>query len=155
VTPLERVLEEWRWTPYSGGNAVKGEGVDCRYLLVRVLDELYGMPERALPDRLHPHTATHDRRGAYISVGELVRRYPCRAIRHPALDDLEPGDVVVTRRHGEQTPRAHPAHCLIVGPRRGELWHADSHVGVCTTSWGVWERDVIRGWRMLEKETWR
>jgi hypothetical protein len=148
-----RVLESWLGTRYMPGQLMKGVGVDCRYFLVGVMDEMYRIPaDLPLPPRLDPWIAHHDRDAAVRATRAVMSRWPCSVMRGWTHDDLEPGDVVLIRR-STRTLLADPGHVMLVGVRPRELWHSDgTSDGVCRTGFGMHMRYAIRAWRGLRKD---
>lgn len=154
---LQTVLSRWKGTPYAAGQHCVGAGVDCRYFVVMVLDELFGITS-PLPRRRNTFTGVFDLDGALDAMREIVARYPNEQVELPPADFQmppafpgQPGDIVLARNKFE--PGVHPAHLGIVGLRQGEVWHA-SVSGVYPTSIGALGSSIERLWRPLNKESW-
>jgi cell wall-associated NlpC family hydrolase len=153
VTPpwhrrLDAVLHSWDRTPFAAGQCCKGRGADCRYFVVGVLDELYGVTAPR-PKRLPLDTGWNNHPSRIAALREFTGRYPCRPL-HPGREPYEPGDVLVVCRPGGPTEHAH--HAAIVGV--GEpvpLWHAGNG-GVAFTSLVAYR--VGHAFRLLNKESW-
>lgn len=143
---LDSILREWDGTPWMAGQACKGRGADCRYFLMGVLDELYGITE-PLPPRLPQDTSANNRALAVASVRQISTRYPCRVATG---ETIEPGDVLIVSR-----PATHEEtleHGMIVGV--GDplpVWHCGS-AGVCFTALTGSVVKII--FRPLNKERW-
>lgn len=144
---LEQVLQSWRGTPWLEGQRCKGErgGVDCRYFVAGVLDELYGVDHaRALP-RVANDIGVNDARAGARAVEAMMALYP-HTINRSGL--AEPGDILIARRG------MGPGHALIVGPRPNVAWHAMRGIGVTTIGPGRLSNLVMRIYRMSRKESW-
>ncbi len=145
---LDAVLRSWLGTPFAAGQACKGRGADCRYFVVGVLDELYGVTVPR-PRRLPLDVGWNNLPGRLAALREFTGRYPLRPI-HVGREPFEAGDVLVVCRPGRDPARAH--HAAILGP--GDplpLWHAGM-AGVSYTSLAPYR--VGHGFRPLNKESW-
>lgn len=132
------------------GNCVLGLGVDCRYFVMGVLDELYNVRD-PMPARLPPETATFNLPLAMDSVHQIADRYPC-IIRRKG--DVEPGDVIVSRRLGEKTVLSTPAHVMVY-TGGGVCWHATKQAGgVIATGLGAWIDGRVRIYRPQSTDGW-
>ncbi len=142
---LETVLRSWEGTPWAAGQCCPGRGVDCRYFVCGVLDELYQI-RSPLPPRKPLDTAIHNRDGAVTALRQLIDRYPSETI--PVDSAFEPGDVLIVR-----PPLAHDQtlkHAIIIGPG-GRAWHA-GRGGVSYIAIAGWA--VTHAFRPLEKQRW-
>lgn len=147
---LEEEMQSWKGTKYSLGQRLKGVGVDCVQFVIAVLDEMYGYEPIAF--RAPSDSAVHDRRFVMASYAFIAHRYPQSVLRGAEPDT---GDVVILRhRNAAGAGRRNPGHVGIVGMDRRVLWHADSPVGVCTTSVRAHRDQIVRVWRMTGKEQW-
>ena len=144
---LDDVLRSWQDTPYVRGACCRGRGVDCRGLVVGVLDELYGITAPH-PARRSPTTAVHDHAGAVVALREITDRYPCRPL-HVGREPTEPGDVLVVRLPGQHARTL--AHAMIAGGDGRSLWHAGA-AGVCYTA--LTDQAVTHAFRTLDKDRW-
>lgn len=116
---LDRILREWKDTPYISCGTEKGVGVDCVRFVCAVLDEWFGQ-ERVDLDRLPPDTAMHNRAGAVKTMRKIVRRYEPVEDVLGKDNDIYPGDVIVVGGAG-------PGHAMIVGAQRNTLWQSSLH----------------------------
>lgn len=149
---IERVLEDWRGTPYESGQRFKGRAGDCIGSLFGAVDELDGRARAEFPGLPHD-AAMHDRRSAIAAVRELVRRYsPCEKVEPDAhgVHFVEPGDIVVTGH-----PGGGPGHVEMVGARRNELWHAMPVSGFHQGGWSFLEQQFLYAvYRIKDKYRW-
>lgn len=141
---LDAILNSWLGTPYVRGQCLRGVAVDCAHFVAAVLDELYAIP----PDGgLLPTDPGLAREGVAGAIRAMMKRWP-----HEDVDphQLEPGDLLFVRAGG-----LGGGHVLIAGPRKAELWHADSGgFGVCRTGAGAFVPDAIRAFRPKDKHRW-
>ena len=143
---LNQILQSWKGTPWGAGQCCRGKGVDCRYFVMGVLDELYGITD-PLPPRLSQDTSKNNRTLAIAAVTQISKRYPCTM---NSGDELEPGDVIIARSPDAAAETLQ--HALIIGV--GEpvpIWNASSG-GVGYTSLSNWI--VTASFKTLNKETW-
>lgn len=144
---LDSVLRSWQYTPWAPGQCCRGRGVDCRFFIMAVLDELFGITE-PLPPRLPQDTGINNRIIALNSIRQITGRYPCRPMdREPP----EAGDILIVRRPnsaGDAMP-----HGMIVGVGNPlPIWHSSSGMGVCYSSLAGWA--IAHAFRPLNKESW-
>lgn len=114
---LERILHEWRGTPYMAGQAVKGVGVFCSAFTCRVLDELYHQDPTPLPE-IPDDASFHDPETSARGLRWFLKAFP----NHLRVENgiVQPADVVVTG------PRSGgPGHAILVGPQENTLWEAN------------------------------
>jgi cell wall-associated NlpC family hydrolase len=143
---LNSVLQSWQGTKFGTGQCCRGKAVDCRYFIIAVLDELYGI-SLPLPPREPSGLAVHNRPGAFAALRAMMSRYPCESF---SGDDPQPGDVLIAR-----PPHSHSEtlqHAMIVGAGvPTKLWHAGGR-GVVFTSVVGWT--IAHAFRPLEKSSW-
>jgi cell wall-associated NlpC family hydrolase len=146
--PVQRELEAWWRTPYWRGQQCRGRGVDCVRFIAGVMDDLYGFVRERL-ERLPQDVALHSPATARAALRQFLSIYQ----PHERVADgtAQAGDVVVTGPVG-----GGPGHALIVGGRRGELWHAGAQHVECTGYGYLSRGDVAMHavYRMLDRERW-
>lgn len=129
------------------GCLLKGRGVDCRYFVVGVLDNLYGT-HPPLPERLPSDTGFHDREKAYRVLNQLAGRWPSRILAQD--ESLQGADIIVVRYGGLSSP----SHALIVGGDGKKIWHSASGIGVNVTSLQGIVGKIVRTFRPMETHQW-
>jgi hypothetical protein len=143
---VRTVLETWRGTRYQAGQQARGRAVDCVRFIAGVLDDLYGFVRERL-ERLPPDTSLHDPEGARAALRTFLRIYSPNV--QVEGDSVESGDVVIVG-----PAEGGPGHALIVGGRRGELWHASSR-GVVQGGYSIDDGQMHVGtFRVTDKELW-
>jgi cell wall-associated NlpC family hydrolase len=145
LAALDRVLRSWLGTPWRAGQCGRGQGVDCRYFIVAVLDELCRI-ETPRPPRLPQDSGVNGHDRAWQAIRELAERYQCRTLA--AGEAPEPGDVLILRRASQHADALQ--HGMIFGPR-GEVWHAGLR-GVMFTALAGW--NIRLGFRPAGKDQW-
>lgn len=129
-------------------------GCDCRYYIVGLWDALHRITA-PLPKRWEPRVYNHDHDTAMRAMRETLERYPSAVLLHDV--PIEPGDVIVAKRREDmksKTDEPTPQHVLVVGLRRGELWHCVRRIGVVPTSIGMYAERGMRIYRSTERELW-
>jgi cell wall-associated NlpC family hydrolase len=144
---LDSVLRSWIGTPWRAGQCMKGAagGVDCRYFVIGVMDELYGITA-PLPARLPQDTSSNNPPLAASSIREIVERYGGRFLKPDEI--LEPGDGLIVREPGTHAEKLQ--HGMICG-LRNEVWNC-SFPRVGYTSMAGWQ--IVRRFRPPNKESW-
>ena len=124
---VERVIDEWKGTPYQSGQRLKGLAADCVGSVCGILDELDGRDRAGYPELPHD-AAFHNRREAMKGMAVIVRRYrPVESINPNRFEEptlAYPGNIVVLGQGA-----GGPGHVAIVGARENELWHATQAPG--------------------------
>lgn len=85
---LKQVLESWLETPFKHATGVKGQGVDCIYLVARVLEEVglgpFRIPE--YPKDWHLHNSEE------LLIKGTKGNLKVKEVK---LDDIQNGDVII------------------------------------------------------------
>lgn len=144
---LERILGEWKDTPYHPSFIHKKQGVYCTAFVCRVLEELYRREWRDMlniPDDI----SFHNREGAIAGLKWFMRQFPaCEKITD---NKIEPGDVIITGPEG-----GGPGHAIIVGPRRNTMWQASGTCGVHFTGLALPNiYELYAAYRFSDRSTW-
>lgn len=142
---MDAVQRIWVGTPWMDGQRACRVGVDCKHLMVGILDELYGVYTK-LPDT--PRDAGINGTGDGMAVVRIFRKsYPSERVQD---NSVQAGDIVVTR--GELNAcRGQENHVGMAGVKRGQIIHA-GRGGVDFTSLNAMPA-VLAVYRPLE--TWR
>lgn len=148
---LDKELNSWLGTPYVPGQAMRGPrgGVDCRYFVCCVMDNLYNLkPRPPLPVRVAKDTGMHNIAKAVAALDAVRGRWPSQDI--PLDRPLLPGDVVAVRAGGLMAP----SHALIVGGDGKKFWHSMYGAGVCYTNRSGLGGTIVGVYRPLEVNRW-
>lgn len=121
----ERILEEWKGTPYMPGVCGKQQGVDCARWCCAVLAEMEGLRVsiRAMPQ----DTAFHNPAESFQAVRQMMELFwPVDNVTDSRI--IRPGYMVV-----EGPIDGGEAHALLVGPLPNLLWHSTTSNSVGAT----------------------
>ena len=139
----------WLGTRYSSHQREIGGGVSCYGLVAEILDTLYRRDTPTELPLINTNAGMCNDAGAGL-VSSFLRGYPLDSV----MEDIEPGDLVVTRSVPGLGGPSWMGHVMMAGARPGLAIHAMPATGV---AWGSFVSSlgrIVRVYRPRDKESW-
>lgn len=145
---LGSIIKKWRGTPYKDNSRVRGGGVDCRNLIVAILDAWSNASQPTPLPLLPSDSGIHTHSAGFDTARAIRAAYDADMVKDGST---EPGDILVVHGEGRRGNDQY-GHVMMMTTRKNVAVHASWEGGVDYV--GIGQFKILANYRAKDKAKW-